>query len=122
MANSLLNLTVADIDENQVVAMLGGTWSQTWKKSMWDIAPKFGLQLEQTLMGDTAQLNAKLGSQVVNASAADAGKTLLRATAGINFINVDGLSVGFDASVEEGDGLSSKLAVCYLVSRFKLKA
>ncbi|MBL0230881.1 MAG: autotransporter-associated beta strand repeat-containing protein [Moraxellaceae bacterium] len=106
--NSLLKLTVADIDENQVVAMLGGTWSQTWKKSMWDIAPKFGLQLEQTLMGDTAQLNAKLGSQVVNASAADAGKTLLRATAGINFINVDGLSVGFDASVEEGDGLSSK--------------
>ena len=106
--NSLLNLTVAGVDENQVVAMLGGAWSQTWKKSMWDIAPKFGLQLEQTLMGDTAQLNAKLGSQVVNASAADAGKTLLRATAGINFINVDGLSVGFDASVEEGDGLSSK--------------
>jgi uncharacterized protein YhjY with autotransporter beta-barrel domain len=106
--NSLLKLTVADVDENQVVAMLGGTWSQTWKKSMWDIAPKFGLQVEQTLMGDTAQLNAKLGSQVVNASAADAGKTLLRATAGINFINVDGLSVGFDASVEEGDGLSSK--------------
>jgi uncharacterized protein YhjY with autotransporter beta-barrel domain len=63
--NSLLKLTVADVDENQVVAMLGGTWSQTWKKSMWDIAPKFGLQVEQTLMGDTAQLNAKLGSQVV---------------------------------------------------------
>jgi autotransporter-associated beta strand protein len=105
--NSLLKLTVAGVDEDQVVAMLGGTWSQTWKKSMWDITPKFGLQLEQILAGDTAQLNAKLGSQMVNASASDAGKTLLRATAGINFINVDGLSVGVDASVEEADGLSS---------------
>ena len=106
--NSLLKLTVAGVDEDQVVAMLGGTWSQTWKKSMWDITPKFGLQLEQILVGDTAQLNAKLGSQMVNASASDAGKTLLRATVGINFVNADGLSVGLDASVEEADGLSSQ--------------
>ncbi len=106
--NGLLKLTVADVDENQVVAMLGGTWSQKWKKSMWDIAPKFALQAEQTLSGDAAMVNAKLGAQMVNATAAEVGKTLVRATAGLNFINMDGLNIGVDASIEEADGLSAK--------------
>ena len=77
---------------------------------MLDIAPKFSLQAEQTVMGDTAQVRAKLGSQIVDATASDAGKTLLRATAGVNFINIDGLSIGVDASVEEGDSVSSSTA------------
>ena len=105
--NSRLKLTVADADQDQVVAMLGGTWSQTWKQSTWDIEPKLGLQVEQVLSGDSAQVNARLGSQMVGASASDTGKTLLRATVGVNFINVDGLSIGVDGSVEEGDNTSS---------------
>ena len=105
--NSLLKLTVADADQDQVVAMLGAMWTQTWKQSTWDIAPKLGLQLEQVLSGDSAQVNARLGSQMVGASASDTGKTLLRATVGVNFINVDGLSIGVDGSVEEGDNTSS---------------
>ncbi len=105
--NSLLKLTVADADQDQVVAMLGATWSHTWKKSTWDIAPKLGLQAEQVLSGDSAQVNARLGSQTVAATASDTAKTLLRATIGVNFINVDGISVGVDASVEEGDNSSS---------------
>ncbi|MCP5174047.1 MAG: autotransporter-associated beta strand repeat-containing protein [Moraxellaceae bacterium] len=117
--NGLLKLTVADVDENQVVAMLGGTWSQTWKKSMWDIAPKFALQAEQILSGDVAMVNAKLGSQMVKATAAEAGKTLLRATAGLNFINVDGLNIGVDASIEEADGLSSQAARLIMSKSFK---
>jgi hypothetical protein len=74
---------------------------------MWDIAPKLGLQAEQVLSGDSAQVNARLRSQTVAATASDTAKTLLRATIGVNFINVDGISVGVDASVEEGDNTSS---------------
>ncbi|MFO1373188.1 MAG: autotransporter-associated beta strand repeat-containing protein [Agitococcus sp.] len=105
--NSLLALKVADVEQDQVVAMLGGAWQNTWKTQMWNIVPKLSLDLEQVVAGDTAQAEAMLGAGQVTATASDAGKTLFRAGVGVNFVNKDGITIGVDASTEQADNLSA---------------
>ncbi|HMY81524.1 MAG TPA: autotransporter outer membrane beta-barrel domain-containing protein, partial [Agitococcus sp.] len=105
--NSLLALNVADVEQDQVVAMLGGAWQNTWKTQMWNIVPKLSLDLEQVVAGDTAQAKAMLGAGQVTATASDAGKTLFRAGVGVNFVNKDGITIGVDASTEQADNLSA---------------
>jgi len=105
--NSLLRLTVDKLDQDQVVAMAGGSWSKTWKNAMWDVVPKFGAHLEQTIAGDTAQVKASLAGRQVTSTASEVGKTLLRANVGVDFVNKDGITIGVDVTTEQADNLSA---------------
>jgi hypothetical protein len=104
--NSLLKLHVGKVQQNQIVGMVGVNWSQEMTSMNWNITPKAGLQLEQTLSGDTAQVDAMLSTQQVRSQASDVGKSLLKAIVGVNFANHDGLTVGLDATTEQGSNTS----------------
>jgi hypothetical protein len=104
--NSLLRLTVDKVQQNQIIAMVGANWSQSFAAASWKIMPKVGLQLEQTLKGDTAQVDALLSSQRLVSQASDAGKSLFRATVGVSAANQSGLTIGVDATSEQGSNAS----------------
>ena len=72
----------------------------------WKVMPKLGLQLEQTLMGDTAQAEATLSTQRLSSQASDTGKSLFRAMVGVSATHQSGLTVGVDAASEQGSNAS----------------
>ncbi|MEN9430188.1 MAG: hypothetical protein RJA86_1047, partial [Pseudomonadota bacterium] len=106
VGNSLLRLTVDKVQQNQVVAMMGANWSQSFAAANWKVMPKLGLQLEQTLMGDTAQAEATLSTQRLSSQASDTGKSLFRAMVGVSATHQSGLTVGVDAASEQGSNAS----------------
>jgi hypothetical protein len=106
IGNSLLRLTVDKVQQNQVVAMIGANWSQSFATASWKVMPKVGLQLEQTLMGDTAQVDAVLSTEHLTSQASDTGKSLFRAMIGVSAANQSGLTIGVDAASEQGSNTS----------------
>jgi hypothetical protein len=116
--NSLLQLTVGKVQETQVVGMLGANWSQEWTSTNWKISPKVGVAIEQLLKGDAAEVEAVLSGQQVKSQASDAGKSLLKGVIGVSFANHDGLSVGIDATGEQGSNISGTTARLSLSKSF----
>jgi autotransporter-associated beta strand protein len=104
--NGLLKLTVDKVQQNQIVATVGANWSQSFAAASWKVTPKVGLQLEQTLKGDTAQVDALLSTERLVSQASDAGKSLFRAMVGVSAANQSGLTVGVDATSEQGSNAS----------------
>jgi hypothetical protein len=113
-----LKLTVGKVQQDQVVAMVGTNWQQVWAGSNWNVTPKLGLHLEQTLVGDAAQIDAVLSGQRVRSQASDAGKSLLRAMMGVSVENHDGLTIGVDASGEQSSNVSGTTARLFMSKSF----
>lgn len=116
--SNFLKLTVGKVQQDQVVAMVGTNWQQVWAGSNWNVTPKLGLHLEQTLVGDAAQIDAVLSGQRVRSQASDAGKSLLRAMMGVSVENHDGLTIGVDASGEQSSNVSGATARLFMSKSF----
>jgi hypothetical protein len=116
--SNFLKLTVGKVQQDQVVAMVGTNWQQVWAGSNWNVTPKLGLHLEQTLVGDAAQIDAVLSGQRVRSQASDAGKSLLRAMMGVSVENHDGLTIGVDASGEQSSNVSGTTARLFMSKSF----
>jgi autotransporter-associated beta strand protein len=116
--NSLLKLTVGKVQQNQVVGMLGVNWNKEWSLSNWKVTPKAGLHVEQILKGDTAQVDALLSTEVLRSQASDAGKSLVKGMVGVGFSNHDGVTLGLDATTEQGSNVSGTTARVSLSKSF----
>ena len=116
--SNFLKLTVGKVQQDQLVAMMGANWQHAWSGANWKVTPKAGLHVEQILTGDTAQIDALLSGQRVSSQASDTGKTLLRAMMGVSVENQDGLTIGVDASGEQGSNVSGTTARLMLSKSF----